>query len=158
MKTKAFFLFLTFSVLFLSCGKNEPEVITKKGVFKVEVTNSENVKFFNEIIVLQITDDKAANVGVTNTSGFETVLSTVASKTLQTTRKGSTAFSLQTQQAVSSISLSLGFLFDVSSTESETELYPFTCTVKVFKDNKLIETKTHTVNKNTTETFTSFYN
>ncbi|MDO5664466.1 MAG: hypothetical protein Q4G63_04305 [Bacteroidia bacterium] len=158
MKTKVLFLFFTLSVVFLSCGKNEPEVESKKGVFKVEVTNSENVKFFNEIIVLQITDDKVDNVVVTNTGGFETVLSTVASKTLQTTRKGSAAFSLQTQQAVSSISLSLGFLFDISSADSETELYPFTCTIKVFKDNKLIETKTHTVNKNTIETFTSFYN
>lgn len=156
MKTKALFLYLTFAAFFLSCGKNEP--VYTKSVFKVEVTNSDNVKFFNETVVLQITDDKANDVGVTNTSDFETVLSTVASKTLQTTRKGSRSFSLQTQQKVTSISLSLGFLFDISRADSETELYPFTCTIKVFKDNKLIDTKTHTVDKNTFETFTSFYN
>ena len=157
MKSKASFYFAMVIALFtVSCGGKDEPVNLKKNVYKIEVSTTENSMYYWESVVMQINDDKASSVNIKNAPDLTVELESQYAKTFKSMKKGQALSIFETSQPVSGITLSLGYLFDDDATSGEDE-YPFTCTVKVYKDNKLIETKNQNITITSYETITLNY-
>ncbi|MDO5666138.1 MAG: hypothetical protein Q4G63_12915, partial [Bacteroidia bacterium] len=71
MKTKQFFMLIICASLLFSCGGNdEPPISNSENVYKIEISNSENSKFYSEDIVIQLYGTNVLDTSLKNQSEF----------------------------------------------------------------------------------------
>lgn len=107
--------------------------------------------YYQENLLLQIYDDNASSVTLSNTLDFEVVpeRATPISKMFRSAKKAQKLSVFETSQPISELSLFISYLFDDDiTTEGD---FSFICTVKVYKDNKLFDTNNYNFNKTSIE-------
>lgn len=143
---------LSFILIFISCDKkDEPTPNNEFNNFKIEVVTSENALHYSEVIVFQLNGKGVSKFFVKNQPQFEESTVTEFSKILQLKRKANLNSIYEVSNPIAGFHFNITYLLDSEIEISDDDMKEFVCTIKVFKNNVLHKTLTHTFNKNTIE-------